>query len=69
MTHTPRLVVIDEVDTPRLRILAQCIECDVTISEREFDASDPEGLERDDYGALSGTMDAEAWLKHAGQEA
>ena len=51
-----------------MRIVTRCLDCDVTVSERDIDASKIPMAGAADFGAMSGTEDAEAWLRHAAEK-
>lgn len=69
MRHTPALVVEDEVDTPRLRILVRCLECDVLVTARLIDVSKMELVRAGDLAAGMCEEDAHDWFVHAGLRA
>lgn len=66
MRHTPTLVVEDEVDTPRLRILVRCLECDVQVTARLIDVSKIDRVRAGDLAAGMCEEDSDAWFTHAG---
>jgi hypothetical protein len=37
--HTPKLIVEDETNTPRLRLIVRCRECGVIVTNRLVDVS------------------------------
>jgi hypothetical protein len=62
MSHTPVLIVQDEVDTPHMRIIQCCFDCAVVVSEHDIDAS-----KQPDMGHVFGGEDGNAWLKHVAE--
>lgn len=61
------LVIDDEVNGPGLRILTRCLDCGITITTRDIDASLIPAVRAGNIAAGMGEEDGEAWLRHARQ--
>ena len=62
--HTTLIVVEDEVNTPRLRILVYCRECEVLVSQRLVDVSTIQPGHGREVGEAFATVDVDAWQAH-----
>ena len=63
MTHIPQLILEDEVGSPRMRLIVECLTCGVTVTNRLVDV---ETLEKPagDTGTEMGEQDALEWIMH-----
>jgi len=62
--HTPVVTMLDEPGTPRMTLVARCIECDVVVTRRPIDVNLISDTEIDDIVTEIGSADAHEFLKH-----
>lgn len=63
-TPSPQLIILNEADGPRLRIIQYCPVCNENVTNSLFDANDWTSVES---AGMVGDFDGQAWLDHVAQ--